>query len=232
MDISHIEICVASAQSALNAKKAGAVRVELCGALESGGVTPSLALINYCVKTLQLRTHVLIRSRAGSFCYTEAEYEVMKQDVQVCKQLGVSAVVIGFLRADRSVDMERTREIVRLAAPMEVTFHRAFDLAVDKEKALEDVIACGCHRLLTSGGEKNAYQGLGMLRRLKEQAADRILIMAGAGIASANAAEIASITGVDELHASCKKLSKDASYLETDEDEVRALFKVLSKGEL
>lgn len=243
MEINQLEICADSVQSAINAKKGGAVRIELCQGLGLGGLTPSFAAVHYCVNTLKLRTHVLIRPRSGSFCYNNAEYEIIKQDINICKQLGASAIVTGFLTSDANIDMTRTKEIVKLSSPMEVTFHRAFDLCPNKYSALEKLVDCGCTRVLTSGGAGTAYKGIGVLRRLKEHAENRILIMAGCGISSANAVEIASITSTDELHASCKKRTGEPvkgggiigreennySHYETDVEEVKSLIKILNQ---
>ncbi|MDR1345461.1 MAG: copper homeostasis protein CutC, partial [Bacteroidales bacterium] len=145
-----LEVCANSAQSARNAQLGGAQRIELCQNLNEGGLTPSFAAIDYCINRLQINTFVLIRPRSGHFCYSDEEFYLMCQEVQQCKRMGVSGVAVGFLHRDLSVDIKKTEQIVDLAAPMQVTFHRAFDLCVQPQKALEDIIACGCRRLLTS----------------------------------------------------------------------------------
>lgn len=198
-----IEICAPSVQSAIHADIAGADRIELCQNLSEGGTTPSYGSIRYCAQHLSLQTTVLIRPRTGDFCYNEAEYETIKNDVKVCKELGVHAVVVGFLHADLTIDIERTKEIVQLAAPMRVTFHRAFDICADWRVALEQIIESGCTRILTSGSYPTAYEGIPVLKEMVAQAGDRITILAGSGVNHTNAVEIVTNTGVKELHSSC-----------------------------
>lgn len=203
-----LEICADSISSAIQAEAGGADRIELCQSLSEGGTTPSFAAINYCFKNLNLETFVLIRPRAGDFFYSDIEFEIIKNDIQYCKSVGVKGVVTGFLNPDYSIDRKRTEEIVKLAFPMEVTFHRAFDLCNDWESGLEDVIACGCHRILTSGLAKNAELGVEVLTALHQRAAGRITIVAGSGINSGNIEAIAKRSGISEFHASCKVLKK------------------------
>ena len=225
----NVEICANSRQSAVNAQAGGAVRVELCRQLEVGGTTPTADDISYCVHDLNLRTHVLVRPRAGSFVYTDAEYEQICREVEMCRQCGAHAVVVGFLTPNGMIDEERTRHVVQLAAPMEVTFHRAFDeMRQDPLEAFEAVIRCGCHRLLTSGCQPNAEEGIPILRQLVRQAAGRITILAGAGITPANAARIVRETGVTEIHGSCKHTLPDGT-IETDPQIVEQLIKSISQ---
>lgn len=202
-----VEICAPSVQSAINAAIAGADRIELCQNLLEGGTTPSFAAIQYCVEHLSLLTNVLIRPRTGDFCYNEAEFETIKKDVQICKDLGVNGVVIGFLHSDLSIDVAKTKEIVQLAAPMEVTFHRAFDICANWEEALEQIIETGCNRILTSGTYPTAHEGVAVLKEVVAKAAGRITILAGSGVNHTNAEEIVKITGVGEIHSSCTKLT-------------------------
>ena len=186
-------------------------------------MTPSQDDIAYCVHELHLRTHVLVRPRPGDFCYTDAEYEQIRSEVAMAREAGAHAVVVGFLTAEGYVDEERTRAIVQMAAPMEVTFHRAFDeMRQDPQEALEAVIRCGCHRLLTSGCQPSAEQGIPLLKQLVRQSAGRIIILAGAGITPANAARIVRETGVTEIHGSCKHTLPDGT-IETDAEIVRKL---------
>ena len=221
----QIEICTNSIQSAINAKQAGAVRVELCHDLASGGTTPSAAAIEYCARNLGLRTHVLVRPRGGDFVYSDAEYQVIRRDVELCKSLGAKAVVVGFLNTDGAIDTLRTAEIVRLAAPMEVTFHRAFDECANPLEALEQIIDCGCHRILTSGCQPSAELGIPMLRELVARANGRIAILAGAGVTPKNALHIAAETGVAEIHGSCKRSLPDGT-IETDQSIVSQLIQL------
>lgn len=200
-----IEICAPSVQSAIHADLAGADRIELCQNLQEGGTTPSFGAISYCVEHLALKTNVLIRPRSGNFCYNEAEYEAIKRDVKQCKEMGVHGVVIGFLKQDYTIDTGRTREIVQLASPMEVTFHRAFDICSDWVTAMEEIISCGCTRILTSGTKPTAFEGIPILEDMVRSSAGRIIILAGSGINPENAKEIVERTGVTEIHSSCTR---------------------------
>lgn len=223
-----VEICSNSRRSAQHAKAGGADRIELCSRLEVGGTTPQAEDITYCVQQLQLRTHVLVRPREGNFTYSDAEFALICEQVEMCKRAGAHAVVVGFLTPDGRIDEAKTRHVVELAAPMEVTFHRAFDeMTEDPLEALEKVIGCGCHRILTSGCRPSAEEGIDTLRQLVQQAAGRIVILAGAGVTPKNAARIARETGVTELHGSCKHTLSDGT-IETDTDTVKALLKALS----
>ena len=224
-----VEICANSRQSAANAVAGGARRIELCRQLELGGTTPTEEDIRYCVHELKLRTHVLVRPRAGDFVYTDAEFEQICREVEMCRQCGAHAVVVGFLTPDGMIDEERTRHVAQLAAPMEVTFHRAFDeMRQDPLEALEAVIRCGCHRLLTSGCQPSAEEGIPILRKLVRQASGRITILAGAGVTPANAARIVHETGVTEIHGSCKHTLSDGT-TETDPQIVEQLIKSISQ---
>lgn len=224
-----VEICANSRQSAVNAVLGGAGRIELCRQLELGGTTPTEDDIRFCVHELHLRTHVLVRPRAGDFVYTDAEFDQLCREVEMCRRCGAHAVVVGFLTPDGNIDEERTRHIVQLAAPMEVTFHRAFDeMRQDPIEALEAVIRCGCHRLLTSGCQPNAEAGIPTLRQLVRQADGRITILAGAGVTPANALRIVQETGAPEIHGSCKRTLPDGT-IETDPQIVKQLIKSISQ---
>ena len=232
-----VEICTPSRQSAEAANAGGAQRVELCRDLEIGGLTPSAEDIEYCVRTLGLRTHVLVRPRPGNFCYSEAEVAEIERTVMQCKTLGAHAVVVGFLTADGRIDVALTRRIAQLAAPMEVTFHRAFDEArQDPLEALRAVVDSGCTRLLTSGQAPTAPEGAAVIKRLVEHAAlltsqnpqshihnSTFTILAGAGITPANVRQLIEATGVDEVHGSCKTTLADGT-LQTDAAQVRQLI--------
>lgn len=223
-----IEICSNSRQSAINAKAGGASRIELCDRLEVGGTTPAADDIRYCVHQLGLRTHVLVRPREGIFCYSDDEFDQICREVEMCRQAGAHAVVVGFLTPEGRIDTDKTRRIVELAAPMEVTFHRAFDeMSQDPAEALEEIIGCGCHRILTSGCQPSAEKGIVTLGKLVQQAGNRITILAGAGVTPANATMIASQTGVTEMHGSCKHTLPDGT-IETDADTVAALLQSLN----
>lgn len=216
------ELCAESAEACLAARDGGAHRIELCTALSEGGLTPSHGLIRAAIAMSGLPVHVLLRPRSGDFIYTPAELEVMREDLKYARALGASGVVVGFLHADGSVDIERTCEFVALAGPLEVTFHRAFDYAASHPQALEDVIRTGCRRVLTSGGERDVVLGAQSLAQLVKQAAGRIDIVVGGGLRLDNAAGVARITGAWHFHGSLRRtvtspmLYKRPSMLEDD----------------
>ena len=226
----EIEICCGSIQSAANAKAGGAVRVELCQGLVEGGTTPSPATIQYAVQKLGLQVFVLVRPRGGDFCYNDLEIKIMEEDVEFCKEAGVAGIVVGFLNPDGSIDTELTRRFVQLASPLPVTFHRAFDECSDPLTALEQIIDCGCARILTSGCQPTAMEGAELLQQLVKQADGRITILAGSGITPENAAALKKKTGVPEIHGSCKMTRPDGAW-ETDAEEVRKLILELNTQE-
>ncbi|SMC26916.1 copper homeostasis protein [Andreprevotia lacus DSM 23236] len=199
-----LEICAGSLASCLAAQEGGAVRVELCDNLLEGGTTPSFGTIAAARDRLWITLNVIIRPRGGDFLYSDDEFEVMRRDILACKKIGVDGVVIGLLTADGDIDVARTRELVQLATPMQVTFHRAFDVARNPQQALEDVIACGCNRLLSSGQEPSALEGATLLAQLREQAGDRLNVMPGAGVRANNIAELVRQTGCNEFHTSAR----------------------------
>lgn len=217
-----VEICTNSIQSAINAWQAGARRVELCQNLHEGGTTPSAAAIEYCVHQLGLRTHVLVRPRAGNFVYSAEEMDVVLRDIEYCRLLGAQAVVVGFLTAAGDIDMDKTRQAVSAAGDMEVTFHRAFDECRDWRRGLQELISCGCDRVLTSGQASTAYEGRGTLREMVQAAGDKIIILAGCGVTPDNVTALIKESGVSEVHGSCKHSLQGIS--ETDGATVRALL--------
>ena len=222
----EIEICCGSIQSAANAKSGGAVRIELCQGLIEGGTTPSPATIDYAVRELRLQVFVLVRPRGGDFCYNDLEIKTMEKDVEYCKKAGVAGIVVGFLHPDGTIDTELTKRFVKLAAPLPVTFHRAFDRCTEPLKALEQIIDCGCARILTSGCQPTAMEGAELLKQLVQQANGRIKILAGSGVTPENAAELKRITNVPEIHGSCKFTRPDGAW-ETDVEQVRMLLEQL-----
>lgn len=199
-----LEIAANSLASALAAEAGGAARVELCSALEVGGLTPSHAAIAIAVERLRIPVHVLIRPRAGDFVFDDLECEVMRRDIETCKALGCAGVVIGALTPAGDLDVPGCRRLMEAAHGLSVTFHRAFDFVRDPENTLEAVIALGCDRLLTSGQAADALAGAPLIRALIEQARERITIMPGGGIDARNIAAIAQATGAREFHASAK----------------------------
>jgi copper homeostasis protein len=195
-----IEICANGLQSALNAQKAGAGRVELCDNLYEGGTTPSPATIRLARKYLNIRLNVLIRPRGSDFLYSDLEMDLIREDILFCKSAGCDGVVVGFLHKDGTLDEARTREIVKLAHPMSVTFHRAFDMTPDPFEALEAVIRSGADRILTSGQKNLAPDGRELIRNLVEKAGSRIVIMPGAGIDETNIEMMIRETRAKEFH--------------------------------
>lgn len=194
-----LEICCFSLESCLTAQKAGAYRVELCGGMFEGGTSPSAGLIKLARQHLSIKLYVMIRPRGGDFCYSDTEFEVMKADIQTAKELGADGVVFGILNPDGTVDIMRTKELVELSHPMQVTFHRAFDVSAEPFVALEAVIETGCERILTSGQKNAAIDGIDLLKQLAEKAANRIEIMAGSGVSAQNAVPLLE-AGIHALH--------------------------------
>ncbi len=200
-----LEICAGSVQSVTAAKRGGAARVELCAALEIGGVTPSAGFIAEARKVEGIALNVIIRPRGGDFLYDESEAACMEQDIRTCKALGADGVVIGALTPDGNIDTALCRRLIAAAEGMSVTFHRAFDMCRNPRRALEDIIALGCNRVLTSGCEATAEKGIPLLKELVAQADGRISIMPGCGVNSSNAGEIIAATGACEIHASARR---------------------------
>jgi copper homeostasis protein len=197
----QLEVCIESVESACAAQQGGAARVEVCSALTEGGITPSAGLIAMVRRSVTIAIHVLIRPRAGDFCYSKDEFEVIKRDITLARQLGANGVAVGILEPDGSVDIARTRALVELASPMQVTFHRAFDFATNPAQALVAVLETGATRILTSGGASTAEQGSPVLRALVESAGSRIAIMAAGTLRENNVAQLIRDTGVREVHA-------------------------------
>lgn len=194
-----LEICCFSLESCLTAQKAGAYRIELCGGMFEGGTSPSAGLIKLARQNVTIKLYVMIRPRGGDFCYSDTEFEVMKADIETAKELGADGVVLGILNPDGTVDTTRTKELVELAKPLKVTFHRAFDVSAEPFEALEAVIGTGCERILTSGQKNAAIDGLELLGQLAGKADNRIEIMAGSGVGAQNAKQFLAV-GVHALH--------------------------------
>jgi copper homeostasis protein len=206
----RIEICVDSAGGAFAAERGGADRVELCDNLLEGGTTPSAGCIKVARQGLKIGLQVIIRPRGGDFLYSDEELAVMREDIQMAKDLGADGVVIGCLTAEGDIDCARTEELIRLARPLNVTFHRAFDMCRDPSKGLEDLIALKADRVLTSGQEASCLEGLELLTSLQRQAAGRIIVMPGGGLTPRNIKKIALATGVSEVHLSARRTVESA----------------------
>lgn len=244
-----LEICVDSATGAFAAERGGAQRVELCDNLLEGGTTPSAGCIAVTRRGLKIGLHILIRPRGGDFLYNEDEMAIMREDVRIGKQLGADGVVIGCLTAAGDIDQVRSRELIELARPMKVTFHRAFDMCRDPRQGLEDLVGLGIERVLTSGQEATCLEGLDLLAALQEQAAGRIIVMPGGGITPRNVQRIVSATGVSEVHLSARHTVSSGmayrnercfmggtlrppefSWKTTDEKAVRSILTTLQAG--
>jgi copper homeostasis protein len=195
-----IEICVADVESAIAAEAGGADRIELCDNLAVGGTTPSIGTIAEACRWLSLPVHVLIRPRAGGFVYSDRELAVMRRDIEAAKALGAAGVVLGVLDAEGRIDRERTAELVGLARPLSVTFHKAIDQARDPLESFDALIAMGVDRVLTSGGRPTALEGCAVLRSLVDRAAGRVAVMAGGRLAVDHLEAVIRDSGVREIH--------------------------------
>ena len=233
-----LEICVGSIGSALIAQAFGADRIELCDNLAEGGTTPSYGMIVQSKMKLEIPFFPIIRPRGGDFVFTRDEFQIMREDVLCCREMGCKGVVIGILRKDSTVDMERCAELIALAGDMEITFHRAFDRCLSMERSLEDLVELGCHRVLTSGGKEFASEGAEKLRSLVRQAGFRINIMPGSGITHRNLQKIAAETGAYEFHSTAKTLVENSMdpvstqpyrTMEADGEHVKKLKEILKQ---
>jgi copper homeostasis protein len=236
----NLEIIAFNIESCNIAQAAGATRIELCDNPGDGGTTPSYGYIKAARAALQIELYCMIRPRGGDFFYSDAEFEIMKADVQMCKQLGCDGVVIGMLNKDGSVDKVRSKKLVALAYPMGVTFQRAFDRVNDPFKALEAIIESGCERILTSGQVPNCLDGAPLIAQLVQQANGRIVIMPGSGLRSSNVIEVATITDATEFHTSARifeattmdfvvaGMEEDLTTVMVDGEEVKAIAGLLN----
>lgn len=240
-----LEVCAVSLSSAKAALAGGAARVELCSALELGGLTPSAGIVRQVCAIPSLLTHVLVRPRSGDFCYNADEAQIIIRDIEQMSDWGVDGVVVGALREDGSLDVSLMKEIMKASRDMSVTFHRAFDVCAHPEVVMEQLIDMGVDRILTSGRKATAEEGISQICSFVAQAKDRISIMPGCGVTASNAHKIVSNTNVKEIHASAKRIvdgkmlyhnpdvlfgrNKEESdaHIETDEVRVRAIVDAL-----
>jgi copper homeostasis protein len=224
-----LEISVGTVEAAVAAEQGGAHRIELCGDLSVGGITPSAELMRAVRAQVRLPIFSMVRPRGGDFVHSATEFESMKRDIGVAKELRMDGIVLGILTSARHVDVERARQLVELARPLPVTFHRAFDECADLKKSLEEVIQTGATRILTSGGAASAAEGLSTLAKLVELARDRIIILPGAGINISNILDVARQTHAREFHSG---LSSSLPHPRIDhqqfEAEIRELVKLLA----
>lgn len=202
-----LEICANSYQSAKNAQEAGAHRIELCSELAIGGITPNYGLLKQVAANLTIETYVLIRPRSGNFTYSNEEFEIMKTNITLCKNLGFSGIVSGVLNADNSIDLKRTKALIEHSKPMQFTFHRGFDWTPNPEEVLKQLIDLGAHRILTSGQSTSAEKGIEILKILNTKANNKIIILPGGGVSVENAILFKN-AGFEEIHASLTTLEK------------------------
>ena len=238
-----IEIATSDFLTTKSAVEGGADRIELCANLAEGGTTPSYAHIKKCKEAFSVPLFPIIRPRGGDFLYTKDEFEIMRNDIRLCKELGCEGIVIGLLNMDGTIDMTRTSELIDLAYPLEVTFHRAFDRCKDPFVALEELIEIGCQRILTSGQKPTVSEGVDLIAELNEKAEDRIIILPGSGVRKDNIRMLAERTGCIEFHSSLRGKVKSSmqfihpAFANSEEsysnnaispDEVRALRNALN----
>lgn len=212
-----LEVAANSVASAMAAQAGGADRIELCAGLELGGLTPSPGLLAMARERLRIPVYVLIRPRGGDFLYNDDETETMRRDIEACVAAGCDGVVLGALDIDGNVDLPRCRALVSAAKGLGVTFHRAIDVSRDPLQALEDAIALGCERVLSSGARTGAPLGADLLREMVRRAGDRIVVMPGAGVNAGNIAALRAATGAREFHASAKRTLPSAMRHPTDD---------------
>ena len=216
-------------EGALAAVRGGARRVELCAELSVGGLTPGEEMMRRVRELVPVAVLAMIRQRAGDFVYSPEEVTHMRRDIAAAKRLGMDGIVLGLLTRERRVDIERTRELVRIAHPLPVTFHRAFDDVADLSAALEEVIETGAARILTSGGAPTAPQGLGVLAKLVAAAGNRITIIPGSGVNASNILEVAQHIHAREFHSGLgTRIPYGSNNYSLVEDEVRKMAHVLA----
>jgi copper homeostasis protein len=196
-----LEVCIDSVQSAIAAQEGGAGRVELCANLEYGGTTPSMTMIKSVRELVSLKVHVMIRPRAGDFCYSDLEFEAMKREILEAKTLSIDGLIFGILTNDGMIDAARTAILIEMARPLSVTFHRAFDETVNLSAALSELTRLGVDRVLTSGGKPSVDAGIQTLAGLVCEAGSSIKVLAGGGITFENVRSVVEQTGVEEIHA-------------------------------
>lgn len=234
-----LEVCAFHIDSCIIAEREGAYRVELCDNPIEGGTTPSYGTIKRVREKISIKLYPILRPRSGSYYYSEEEFEILKNDIKICRELGCDGISVGIQLINAAIDKERFKQIVALAGPMGVTCNRVFDCAPDPFQALEDIIECGCERVLTSGLKTAAPDAGELLGKLVQQAGNRISIMPVAGVNSANLARLRAVSGATEFHSSARRVAANpVTYINTevsdyghvyiaDAAEVRAMVQVL-----
>lgn len=203
-----IEIATTDFITTQSAVEGGADRIELCASLTEGGTTPSYGMIKKCREKFSVYLFPIIRPRGGDFFYTDEEYGIIKEDILVCKNFGCDGVVIGMLKKDGTIPVKKVAKLIELAYPLEVSFHRAFDRCKEPFEAMEELIKIGCTRILTSGQQLAAPQGIALIAQLIKTADERIVIMPGSGVRKENIKELADKTGAVEFHSSLRGKQK------------------------
>ena len=217
MSNKKLEICCYTIESSIIAERHDAHRIELCDNYSEGGTTPSYAVIKKTIENVSIPVNVIVRPRGGDFLYSDLEYEIIKEDISKIKESGASGIVIGFLTAEGEIDIKRTKEIVELTKPLEVTFHRAFDMCANPVKAMHELINLGVDRILTSGCKNSAYEGVEFIAEIIKKAEGKIIIMPGSGINEKNIKEIMLKTGASEFHSSAKNfIDSGMKYINKD----------------
>lgn len=242
MPVRVLEVCAFNIQSCIIAERAGAIRVELCDNPVEGGTTPSYGTIKQVREKIAIDLYPILRPRSGNYYYNEDEYAILKKDIEACRELGCNGISVGTQNINGEIDTEWLKRIVEWAGPLGVTCNRAFDGAPDPSKALEDIIACGCERVLTSGQKTAAPDAGELLGKLVKQAGDRIIIMPGAGIKSTNLKKLIEESNATQFHGSARAIAPNPlKYINTrvndygnlyisDEDEVRAMVNILNNA--
>ena len=194
------EACVESFEKALEAQNNGADRIELCENLSVGGTTPSYGTVKICLEKLNIPIFPMIRARGGNFVYSKDEIEIMKEDIKIFKELGVKGVVLGCLTSDNKIDLELTKELVDLAYPMEVTFHKAIDEIQNPLDYIDNLINIGIKRILTSGGKATALEGKDLINEMIKKSNGRLKIVVAGKVTKENLNGLSNLISANEFH--------------------------------
>ena len=220
-----LEVCANSYESAINAEKGGAHRIELCENLSVGGLTPNFELAKKVINELNIPVFILIRPRGGNFIYSNEEFEQIKKDIILFKKIGCKGIVSGILTKNKKLDINKTKELIKLSRPLEFTFHRAFDEVLNPINVLHQLIKLRADRILTSGQKKTAIDGIELIKKLINISNNNIKIMPGSGINSTNILEINKLN-INEIHGSFSKSSKNNKKL-SDFNEISSCIKLI-----